>query len=140
MKLTNCKKLKPGVTLIELTVVIVVILSLISVLFIGATAYRNGASRSACLIKQRAIHQAVLSHMNMNQGDFGLAVNNDNGLGATVEDQLVGTGLFFPTAPSCPRSSAAYVLTATAYPAVATSAVACPTYTTAANGNHIFTP
>ena len=148
MKITNYtkRKLKPGVTLIELTVVIVVILSLISVLFIGAQAYRNGASRSACLIRQRAIHQAVLSHMNLNNAAPGDTINNDNTLGATVLAQLVGPGLFFETAPMCPRSNVVYDLTGTTYPIPATtggatpSAVVCPTFFTAVNGNHIFVP
>ncbi|MBC7981098.1 MAG: prepilin-type N-terminal cleavage/methylation domain-containing protein, partial [Armatimonadetes bacterium] len=50
MKLThtqNMKAAKSGMTLLELTVVILVLLSLISILFIGARAWKKGSDRAA---------------------------------------------------------------------------------------------
>ncbi len=46
MKLTNTQtmKRKSGMTLLELTVVILVLLSLISILFIGARAWKKGSA------------------------------------------------------------------------------------------------
>lgn len=46
MKLTNTQtmKRKSGMTLLELTVVILVLLSLISILFIGARAWKKGST------------------------------------------------------------------------------------------------
>ena len=53
MKLThtqNTKAVKSGMTLIELTVVILVLLSLISILFVGARAWKRGSDRAGCII------------------------------------------------------------------------------------------
>ena len=55
MKLTNTleMKRKAGMTLLELTVVILVLLSLITILFIGARAWKKGSDRSTNLINLR---------------------------------------------------------------------------------------
>ena len=68
MKLTKntYTKVKPGVTLIELTVVILVLLTLIAVLFVGAQIYKQGADRSACILNIRNIQLAVRSNENLN--------------------------------------------------------------------------
>lgn len=60
-----------GMTLLELTVVIVVLLSLISIIFIGARAWKRGADRSANILNIRNIQQAVRSHANLYQLDAG---------------------------------------------------------------------
>ena len=60
-------KLKPGMTLIEITVVILVLLTLIAVLFIGANIYKKGADRAACILNIRNIHQAVRADQNSRQ-------------------------------------------------------------------------
>lgn len=82
-----------GVTLIELSVVIAVILVLISVLFIGAKYYRDSAGNAACRIAQSSLQKTADSYMNIS----GSTSVNMAG--------LTGTGLPFPTAsaqPSCP--------------------------------------
>ena len=68
MKLTNTHnmKSKSGMTLLELTVVILVLLSLISILFIGARAWKKGSDRSANILNIRNVQQAVRGHANMN--------------------------------------------------------------------------
>lgn len=69
MKLTNkhtVKASKSGMTLLELTVVILVLLSLISILFIGARAWKRGSDRSANILNIRNAQQAVRGHANMN--------------------------------------------------------------------------
>ena len=43
---TQKKAAKSGMTLIELTVVILVLLSLISILFVGARAWKKGSDRA----------------------------------------------------------------------------------------------
>ena len=67
MKLTNTQnmKSKSGMTLLELTVVILVLLSLISILFIGARAWKKGSDRSANILNIRNVQQAVRGHGNM---------------------------------------------------------------------------
>ena len=64
MKLTNTQsmKAKSGMTLLELTVVILVLLSLISILFIGARAWKKGSDRSANIMNIRNVQQAVRGH------------------------------------------------------------------------------
>ena len=65
MTLTHTqKKVKPGMTLLELTVVILVLLSLISVLFVGARAWRRGSDRATNIMNLRNIQQAVRSEQN----------------------------------------------------------------------------
>ena len=63
MKMTHTNKAKrtKGMTLLELTVVILVLLSLISVLFIGARAWKKGSDRAACILNIRNFQQAVRS-------------------------------------------------------------------------------
>lgn len=67
MKLTNTRNLKQksGMTLLELTVVILVLLSLISILFIGARAWKKGSDRAANVLNLRNVQQAVRGYANM---------------------------------------------------------------------------
>ena len=67
-------KLKPGMTLIEITVVILVLLTLIAVLFIGANIYKKGADRAACILNIRNIQQAVRADQNLYNKREGDAV------------------------------------------------------------------
>ena len=95
MKLTNIPsmKRKSGMTLLELTVVILVLLSLISILFIGARAWKKGSDRAANILNIRNVQQAVRAHANVR----ALA------LGATLADtDIVGTGKYLNsvTAPN----------------------------------------
>jgi prepilin-type N-terminal cleavage/methylation domain-containing protein len=66
MKLTNTHsmKAKSGMTLLELTVVILVLLSLISILFVGARAWKKGSDRSANIMNVRNAQQALRGHQN----------------------------------------------------------------------------
>ena len=67
MKLTNTHTTnrKSGMTLLELTVVILVLLSLISILFVGARAWKKGSDRSANIMNIRNTQQAMRGHENM---------------------------------------------------------------------------
>lgn len=69
MKLTNTSNLKAksGMTLLELTVVILVLLSLISILFIGARAWKKGSDRSANIMNIRNTQQAMRGHQNLKE-------------------------------------------------------------------------
>jgi len=73
MKLNKTQSIhrKAGMTLLELTVVILVLLSLISILFIGARAWKKGSDRSANIMNIRNCQQAMRGEQNMKQ----LAVN-----------------------------------------------------------------
>ena len=102
MKLNkNISKSPKGVTLIELSVVIAVILVLISVLFIGAGYYRDSSNNAACQIIQSSIRKSAEAYMNVE------AVTELSGV-----SDIVGTGLPYATAPVCPTGGS-LTLTAT---------------------------
>ena len=68
MKLnTQYTKRKAGMTLLELTVVILVLLSLITILFVGARAWKRGSDRSANIMNIRNCQQAMRGEQNMKQ-------------------------------------------------------------------------
>jgi prepilin-type N-terminal cleavage/methylation domain-containing protein len=98
MKLTNTQnmKAKSGMTLLELTVVILVLLSLISILFVGARAWKKGSDRSANILNLRNSQQAVRGHANMNPDVT--AITEDVIFG--TDDDGVGAYLRKPTAPT----------------------------------------
>ena len=93
MKLTNTHNVnrKSGMTLLELTVVILVLLSLISILFIGARAWKKGSDRSASLLTIRNSQQAVRSYSNLNNKNEGDAI---------LALDIFGPGKFVATDPT----------------------------------------
>ena len=94
MKVTNPhNSKKKGMTLLELTVVILVLLTLISVLFIGARAWKDGADRSNCILNIRNFQVAVRSYANMNQIDDAEVI---------ARGDIVGVGKFVDAEPVCP--------------------------------------
>lgn len=112
MKLTNTlsMKRKSGMTLLELTVVILVLLSLISILFIGARAWKKGSDRAANILNIRNVQQAVRAHANVR----GLAE------GATLAStDIIGTGKYLNAVTSPVAASITYSY-GSAVPAVGT--------------------
>ena len=101
LKTINKQTRQRGTTLIELSVVIAVILLLVGVLFIGITAWKNGANKAACLVSISSIQKAVRGYQNMNGLAAGAACTSAN---------IAGAGLFFATMPACP-SGTVYTLT-----------------------------
>ncbi|MGB6221978.1 prepilin-type N-terminal cleavage/methylation domain-containing protein [Haloferula sp.] len=102
MKLNqHTKRKNKGMTLLELTVVILVLLSLISILFIGARAWKKGSDRSANILNVRNVQQAVRGHANMN----GIA----EGDGATAGGAVAATVIFpaYLSEPTPPAPSLA---------------------------------
>jgi len=130
MKLTKtATKIKPGMTLIEITVVILVLLTLISVLFIGANIYKRGADRAACILNIRNVHQSVRANQNLNNKKATDLVSLTDEIYSTVADAsatpvVVGVERYM-VAPNCPTDDADYTQVGTAYPATGTPAVTC---------------
>lgn len=87
-----------GLTLIEVTLVIAVLLGLISVLFIGASAYKEGTNRSFCLLNISQVQKGVRAYQNMYQKEF-----NDS----LAKEQFIGTGKLLESIPEC-RSGGEY--------------------------------
>jgi prepilin-type N-terminal cleavage/methylation domain-containing protein len=100
LKTNNKQARQRGTTLIELSVVIAVLLLLVGVLFIGITAWKNGANKAACLVNVSSIQKAVRGYENMN----GLLPGQP-----CVAANIVGAGLFFAAMPKCPTTAVAYV-------------------------------
>ena len=98
----NLKASQRGTTLIELSVVIAVILLLVGVLFIGVTAWKNGANAAACVVNLATMQKAVRGYQNMNQVAQG---------GAATMTTLISQGYFGAT-PVCPGAGT-YTITGT---------------------------
>jgi prepilin-type N-terminal cleavage/methylation domain-containing protein len=81
-----------GTTLIELSVVIAVLLLLVGVLFIGITAWKNGANTAACVVNLSSIQKAVRGYQNLNALTTG----------ATLAVATMTSAGFWSTAPVCP--------------------------------------
>lgn len=92
MKLNNIKK-QAGLTLIEVTLVIAVLLGLISVLFIGVTAYKQGSNRAKCILNIATVQKAVRSYQNL----YELNIGDDLAVGT-----ITGGGKMIETEPACP--------------------------------------
>ena len=130
MKLTKTAntKIKPGMTLIEITVVILVLLTLISVLFIGANIYKKGADRAACILNIRNVHQAVRANQNLKGINVGATLTMATEIYSTEGDAdatppVVAVERYL-SQPTCPTDDGAYGASAT-YPTVGTPAVTC---------------
>lgn len=68
-----------GLSIIELTVVIAILLTLISVLFIGSRAWKRGSDRSSCVLTLRNLQVATRSYQNMYGYNFGGRPYAENG-------------------------------------------------------------
>jgi type II secretory pathway pseudopilin PulG len=113
MKLNNIKK-QAGLTLIEVTLVIAVLLGLISVLFIGVSAYKEGSNRAKCILNISNVQKAVRSYQNLYEKAPGDAL---------VKETITGAGAFLETEPTCP-SAGAYTW-GTTIPAVGAAYLTC---------------
>jgi len=95
MKLKLNKKGQTGMTLIEVTLVIAVLLGLISVLFIGVAAYKKGSDRAKCILNIATVQKSARSYQNL----YELA----NGDTLAVGD-IAGSGKMIETTPTCPAN------------------------------------
>jgi type II secretory pathway pseudopilin PulG len=107
---TNNKAIKSGMTLLELTVVILVLLSLIAILFVGARAWKRGSDRAGCIMNIRNVQQAARGHMNM--------TNTPSTVPAATDVYGTGANAYLPT-PVCPGNGTySYITTDAAAGAV----------------------
>lgn len=101
-------------TLIELTVVIMVLLSLVAILFVGATAWKMGSDRAGCILNLRNVQVAVRGHQN--------ATDKRTGDPLAAADIVGATG-YITIPPACP-SFGNYTISTT-FPAMGTPAITC---------------
>ena len=82
-------------TLLETTVVILVLLILIAVLFIGARAWKRGSDRAVCILNIQLVQKSVRGYANLNGLDPGANVPG-------LQGQIIGLGRFVESTPTCP--------------------------------------
>jgi hypothetical protein len=82
-------------TLVELTLVILMMLSLIGILAIGAKTWKAGSDRSVCIVNLQAVQKGVRSFSNLYGYVPGASVSG-------LESQIIGQGRFVRTKPVCP--------------------------------------
>ena len=87
MKNIPCRRKRSslGLTLLELTVVISVLLSLVSLLTTGVRVWKRGADRAQCLLTLRTIQVAVRSYQNLNGFSEGLPHPTESGTADIAE-------------------------------------------------------
>ena len=110
-------KKKSGMTLLELTVVILVLLALISILFIGARAWKRGSDRAGCIVLIRNVQQGARSYANLYGFNPGTTVTG-------LQSQIIGVGRFVEKTPACPASGT-YTYLGDSLPAVGTLYMTC---------------
>ena len=76
---------RAGVTLLELSVVIVVLLSLAALLIVGAQAWRRGSDRANCVMNIRNVQVAVRSYQNLYGYNAGSMPYADGGTQSIAE-------------------------------------------------------
>ena len=86
-------------TLIEITLVIAILLSLIAVLFLGVAAYKKGADRAKCILNITTVQKTMRSYANLNEKE-----ETD----ACVIGDLAGAGKMLAISPSCPDGTGSY--------------------------------
>jgi hypothetical protein len=81
-------------SLLELTVVILVLLSLMTLLMIGTSTWKRGADRSACILNIRNTQNAVRAYQNVRDVPEGTSIH--------LASQVMGPGGFLEIIPECP--------------------------------------
>ncbi len=87
----------PGITLLELTVVILVLLSLISILFIAAQGWKRGSDRTFCIMNIQNVQKGLRSFANINGHSTRASVPGLPGM-------VIGPNKFVEKPPICPSS------------------------------------
>jgi len=81
-------RVAPGLTLLELTVVIAVLLSMTSLLYVGARAWKEGSDRATCIVTIRNAQMAVRSYQNVFGFEPGTVPMDPNGNESLAEQLL----------------------------------------------------
>lgn len=82
-----------GMTLIEISLVIALMLGLISVVFLGIGSYRKGSDKARCKMQLAAVQKAVRAQSNF----LGLSIG-----AAFASTDAFGAGKALENAPVCP--------------------------------------
>ncbi len=88
---------KSGMTLIELSVLVFVLLFLLGVTFIGVKAWKAGSDRAACVLNIYHAQEAVRSFSNLHGYNPGQTLAS-----VDVESEVFGLDSFVNVRPTCP--------------------------------------
>ncbi len=97
-RLAACRRLSPGLSLLELSVVLLVVQLLLGLGFFGVRAYKDGVDRAQCVMNIRNVQNAVRSYSNIE----GLKPGQRLGQEVKLLDELVGGEQFLEVLPDCP--------------------------------------
>lgn len=99
-------------TLIEVTLVIMVLMGLVGILYWGGQAFKEAAQRQTCVMNIAQAQKAMRSFQNINDLRTGDPLPGN---------ALVGAGRFFEQAPRCPDAQGTYQW----LPSIPTAGTAC---------------
>lgn len=85
----------PGLTLIELAIVILALMLFATILLTGARAWKRGSDRAVCITNIASVQKAVRGYANMSGLNPGETVIG-------LETRVVGPDRFFESLPICP--------------------------------------
>jgi type II secretory pathway pseudopilin PulG len=68
-----------GMTLLELTLIVSVLLLLITIAFIGSRAWKRGSDRAVCILTLRNVQTAARSYQNLYGYNYGARPNMEYG-------------------------------------------------------------
>lgn len=106
-------------TLMEVTVVVLVLLSLLATLFMGAQVWKRGADRARCIMQICQVQVSLRSFANMNG-----YVAGDSVAPLTLKSELFGSNKFIQSEPECP-SSGSYTFGTNDIPAIGSLYMTC---------------
>jgi hypothetical protein len=66
----NIRRSVRGLTLLELTFTLFVVLTLVAILFAGTSAYASHAGKASCVITQRQLRMALIADANLTNRSF----------------------------------------------------------------------
>lgn len=91
------RRCRHGMTLLEMTVVILVLLSLITILFIGTRSWKRGSDRTLCIVNIQHVQKGVRGYSNLYGFEPGANV-------ADLKNKIIGMGCFVESVPACPAN------------------------------------
>jgi type II secretory pathway pseudopilin PulG len=89
------RRTRKGMTLVEMTAVIMVMLALVAIFFMASKAWRRSSDRSTCIINIHSVQKAVRGFSNMYGYNPGETV-------PSLQDHLFGRDGFLSKLPICP--------------------------------------
>lgn len=91
------KRVQRGITLVEMTVVILVLLMLVSILWFWAQSWKAGSDRAMCIMNIRFVQVGMRSYTHTSAYQPGQDLSPLN-----LKDEVIGVNKHIEVAPRCP--------------------------------------